>query len=321
MAVYTEVPDEELNRFVADYDIGTAVSFKGIAEGVENSNFLLKTTEGVFVLTLYERRVDPADLPFFIGLLEHLAARGVTCPQPLRDRGGNVLKTLCRRPAALMTFLEGVWVRRPTVEHCQALGGALASLHEAAADYDGRRANALSVDGWRPIFAAVADRADSVAPGLSAEMETEISFLETHWPQDLPGGIIHADLFPDNVFFLGNTISGLIDFYFACRDMLAYDLAICLNAWCFEPDMSFNLTKGRALMNAYARRRPLGEAEIAALPILARGAAMRFFVTRLYDLVNHPPGAFVRPKDPMEYAKRIRFHRSVTNAREYGLGL
>ncbi len=321
MAVYTEVPDEELEAFLAGYGIGSLLSFKGIAEGVENSNYLVKTTDGTYVLTLYERRVNPADLPFFIGLLEHLAARGVTCPQPLKDRQGRDLSTLCGRPAALMTFLEGVWVRRPGVQHCRALGEALAFLHDAASDYEGSRANNLSVEGWRPIFAAVADRADTVAPGLGREMEAEITFLETHWPGDLPEGIIHADLFPDNVFFLGDDISGLIDFYFACRDTLAYDLAVCLNAWCFEPDMSFNLTKGKALLNAYSAHRPLGQDEIEALPVLARGAAMRFFVTRLYDLINHPPGAFVRPKDPMEYARRIRFHRGVTSAAEYGLGL
>lgn len=321
MAVYTEVPDEELADFLADYEIGTLVSFKGIAEGVENSNYLVRTTGGSYVLTLYERRVDPADLPFFIGLLEHLVARGVNCPLPLHDRQGRDLRTLCGRPAALMTFLDGVWVRRPGVAHCRALGEALADLHEAAADFPGDRRNALSVDGWRPIFAAVADRADTVAEGLEAEMEAELGFLERNWPANLREGIVHADLFPDNVFFLGERISGLIDFYFACRDMLAYDLAVCLNAWCFEADMSFNLTKGRALLAGYAARRPLDQAEIEALPLLARGAAMRFFVTRLFDLINHPPGAFVRPKDPMEYAKRIRFHRTVRDAVGYGFGL
>ncbi len=319
MAVYTEVPDEELATFLAGYDVGALLSFKGIAEGVENTNYIVHTETGSYILTLYEKRVDPADLPFFLGLMEHLSGKGVTCPLPLHGRDGKTLGTLCGRPAALMTFLEGVWVRKPNVEHCRALGGTLAAMHKAALDFAGERGNALSVDGWRPIFAAVADRADTLQWGLADEMEAELTFLEANWPVDLPPGVIHADLFPDNVFFLKERISGLIDFYFACRDALAYDIAVCLNAWCFEPDLSFNVTKARAMLSAYAGRRRLTQAEYEALPLLARGAAMRFFVTRLYDWLNHPPGAFVRPKDPLEYAKRIRFHRSVASAREYGL--
>ncbi len=319
MAVYTEVPDEELAAFLAGYGIGPLLSYKGIAEGVENTNYLIHAETGSYILTLYEKRVEPGDLPFFLGLMEHLSARGVTCPTPLRNGEGETLGQLCGRPAALMTFLEGLWIRRPGVVHCRELGSALARMHEAAADYPGARSNSLSVDGWRPIFAAVADRADSVAAGLAAEMETELAVLEASWPDDLPQGIIHADLFPDNVFFLEDKVSGLIDFYFACRDALAYDVAICINAWCFEADLSFNVTKARALLAGYFDHRPLSKAEVAALPLLARGAAMRFFVTRLYDLINHPPGAFVRPKDPMEYARRNRFHRSVTGPAEYGL--
>ncbi len=319
MAVYTEVPDEALSQFVADYEIGALLSFKGIAEGVENTNYLVHAEAGNFILTLYEKRVNPADLPFFLELMEHLSGKGLTCPLPVRDRNGEALRTLCGRPAALMTFLDGLWVRRPGVEHCRALGGTLAAMHKAALDFPGQRRNALSVDDWRPIFAAVANRADTLQPGLAAEMEGELRFLETNWPKHLPTGIIHADLFPDNVFFLDTRVSGLIDFYFACRDALAYDIAVCLNAWCFEPDLSFNVTKARAMLTAYAGRRRLTGDEYDALPILARGAAMRFFVTRLYDWLNHPPGAFVRPKDPLEYARRLRFHRVVRSAAEYGL--
>lgn len=319
MAVYTEVPDEELAAFLANYDVGTLLSFKGIAEGVENTNYILHTDRASYILTLYEKRVDPADLPFFLDLMDHLSAKGITCPLPLHDREGKSLRTLCGRPAALMTFLEGLWVRKPNVEHCRALGGALAAMHRAAFDFPGNRRNALSVDGWRPIFAAVADRADTLQPGLAAEMEAELTFLEANWPAELPDGIIHADLFPDNVFFLNSRLSGLIDFYFACRDYIAYDVAVCLNAWCFEPDLSFNATKARAMLTAYAGKRRLTTEEYAAMPLLARGAAMRFLVTRLYDWLNHPPGALVRPKDPLEYARRIRFHRSVTSTGEYGL--
>ncbi|MFN0262625.1 homoserine kinase [Tepidamorphus sp. 3E244] len=319
MAVYTDVSDEEVSAFVAAYDIGGLLSFKGIAEGVENSNFLLRTDRDQFILTLYEKRVAEADLPYFLGLMEHLAQRGIRCPQPIHAHDGAMLRKLAGRPAALIEFLEGMWVRRPRTEHCRELGTMLAKLHLAGADYSGNRENALSVSGWRPIFEDARARADSVSPGLASEMDEALGELEAHWPDGLPSGVIHADLFPDNVFFIGEQLSGFIDFYFACNDAFAYDVAICLNAWCFEPDLSFNVTKARALMTAYANVRPFTQAEVEALPVLARGASMRFLVTRLYDWLNTPPGAMVQPKDPMEYLRKLRFHRGVDDASQYGL--
>ena len=319
MAVYTDVTGEELAGFLAGYDLGELLSYKGIAEGVENSNFLVHTTRGYFILTLYEKRVAINDLPFFLGLMEHLHARGITCPQPVKNRAGEVLGTVSGRPAAVITFLDGMWIRRPTAAHCAALGTALANLHLAGLGFDRRRANALSVDGWRPLYAACSARADEVQRDLKKCLGDELSALEAKWPQGLPQGVIHADLFPDNVFFLGDNLSGLIDFYFACNDALAYDVAICLNAWCFESDQSFNVTKGRSLLAAYAAVRPLTEPEIAALPLLARGAALRFLLTRLVDWFNVPPGALVRPKDPLEYYRKLRFHQRVATARDYGI--
>lgn len=319
MAVYTDVSDEELSSFVADYDIGAPLSFKGIAEGVENTNYLLQTERGRFILTLYEKRTKPADLPFFLGLMRHLSAKGVQCPTPVADKNGESLKRLAGRPAALMTFLDGVSVRRPSAEHCATVGAALASLHSASADYPGSRANALTVTGWRPLIEAVGERADEVALGLAEDLEDEIDFLERHWPQDLPSGVIHADLFPNNVLFIGSRVSGLIDFYFAANDAYAYDLAICINAWCFEPDhFSLNITKARALLSAYCLVRPLNEQESAAFPLLCRGAAMRFLATRLYDWLNTPAGAKVNKLDPVEYWKKNRFHRRVSAAADYG---
>ncbi len=317
MAVYTEVSDEDLEAFVAGYDIGSVSSLKGIAEGVENSNYLLRTSAGQYILTLYEKRVNPADLPFFLGLMEHLASRGLGCPLPVHDRSGTALGTLAGRPAAIVTFLDGMSARRPTARHCGLLGEALARMHLAGADFELRRPNALSMPSWRPLWERSRARADEVAPGLAADIEAELEVLEARWPTDLPAGVIHADLFPDNVFFLGDRLSGLIDFYFACDDFLAYDVAICLNSWCFEHDLSFNLTKGQALLDGYTRVRPLSEAELAMLPMLARGSALRFLLTRLYDWLNVPPGALVKPKDPLEYHRKLRFHRSVADATGY----
>ena len=320
MAVYTEVTDDELVRFIANYKIGNALSFKGIAEGVENTNYLVQTESGPHILTLYEKRVAVGDLPFFLGLMEHLAGSGISCPVPVRDKDGEMLRQLAGRPAAIITFLEGLWVRRPSAVHCAALGETLAKLHLAGQTFDMARKNALSVSGWRPLHEAASGGADTIAPGLDAELGEELSALEAAWPRNLPEGIIHADLFPDNVFFLGDKLSGVIDFYFACNDVLAYDIAICLNAWCFEADNSFNITKARALLRAYASLRPFTSEEFAALPILARGAALRFLLTRIYDWLNTSPDALVKPKNPMEYVRKLRFHRSVSSAREYGLG-
>jgi homoserine kinase type II len=319
MAVYTDVTDEEINEFLAGYDLGTLLSYKGIAEGVENSNFLLHTSKGYFILTLYEKRVAAADLPFFLNLMEHLAARGLTCPQPVRSRSGEALGRLARRPAAIVTFLDGVWIRRPSAAHCGAVGTALAELHLAGADFGMTRRNGLSVEGWRPLYEVAAARADTVASGLRDTIATELAKLERDWPRDLPQGVIHADLFPDNVFFIGDRLSGLIDFYFACTDALAYDVAVCLNAWCFEPDLSYNMTKGRALLYGYMRKRPLSAPETAALPLLCRGAALRFLLTRLVDWLSVPAGALVRPKDPLEYYRKLRFHQTNASARDYGI--
>jgi homoserine kinase type II len=319
LAVYTEVSDEALAAFLAEYDLGEVQSFKGIAEGVENSNFLLACENGRYFLTLFEKRVRKDDLPFFIGLMEHLAKRGVTCPLPVRSRNGEALGRLADRPAVVVTFLNGLSIRRPSARHCASVGEALAKVHRAGDGFALHRPNALSIGGWPALLSAAEARADEVAPGLAAEASQALAALQSEWPSTLPEGLIHADLFPDNVLFLGEALSGLIDFYFACNDALAYDLAVCLNAWCFEPNASFNITKGMALINGYEKVRRLSPAEAEALPILARGAALRFMLTRLVDWLNVPAGAKVVPKDPIEYLKKLRFHAAVKSARDYGL--
>ncbi len=320
MAVYTDVAADELAEFLDHYEIGELLSYKGIAEGVENSNFLLHTRGGYFILTLYEKRVAKSELPFFLGLMTHLARRGIICPQPLKNKNGEALSELAGRPAVIINFLEGVWPRKPNAAHCAGVGQALAKMHLAGRDFPMSRANALSVSGWRPLFDQAASRADGLQHGLRDLIRAELDYLEGNvWPNDLPQGVIHADLFPDNVFFLGERVSGIIDFTFACNDMLAYDVAICLNAWCFESDCSFNVTKARAFLGAYGRERALSGAEQNALPLLARGAALRFLLTRLVDFLNVPEGALVRPKDPLEYFRKLRFQQSVASMRDYGV--
>ncbi len=319
MAVYTEISDGELTGFLTQYDLGTVLSCKGIAEGIENSNYLLRTETGVYILTIYEKRVHREDLPFFLGLMDHLAAHGFPCATPVRGRDGKSLRDVAGKPAAIASFLDGISLRRPAPEHCALLGEAMARLHLAAADFEMRRANGLALAAWRPLFESCETRADEIEAGLESSIAAELDYLERAWPQALPEGVIHADLFPDNVFFLGQELSGVIDFYFACNDFLAYDLAVSLNAWCFERDGAFNVTKAGQLFRAYGKVRALDAAELAALPVLARGAALRFLLTRLHDWLNRVEGAFVRPKDPLEYWRKLRFHQGVDDASAYGI--
>ncbi|UXS38640.1 homoserine kinase [Agrobacterium tumefaciens] len=319
MAVYTDITEDDLRNFLTQYDVGSLTSYKGIAEGVENSNFLLHTTKDPLILTLYEKRVEKSDLPFFLGLMQHLAAKDLSCPLPLPRKDGELLGELSGRPAALISFLEGMWLRKPEAKHCREVGKALAAMHLAGEGFEIKRPNALSVEGWKVLWDKSEDRADEVEKGLKDEIRPEIDYLAAHWPKNLPAGVIHADLFQDNVFFLGDELSGLIDFYFACNDLLAYDVSICLNAWCFEKDGAYNVTKGKALLEGYQSVRPLSAAELEALPLLARGSALRFFLTRLYDWLTTPEGALVVKKDPLEYLRKLRFHRSIATVAEYGL--
>lgn len=327
MAVYTEIDDEQLAALLAEYDLGALRSCKGIAEGVENSNFLLVTDRGSYFLTLYERRVKLEDLPYFLGLMEHLAAKGLACPTPLRGRDGRSLRHAAGRPCAIISFLNGVWPKRPSAAHCHVVGAAMAKMHVAGQDFAMERHNALSVGGWKPLIDACGEKANAVRAGLAAELAREFDSLNAAWPaapgragdRPLPHGVIHADLFPDNVLFVGTELSGLIDFYFACNDYFAYDLAIALNAWCFEVDGAFNVTKGKALISGYESVRALTDGEVHTLPLFARGAALRFLLTRLYDWLNQVPGAMVKPKDPLEYWQKLNFHRQVPGPSAYGI--
>ena len=318
MAVYTDLTDDELAALLAAFDLGAPLAFKGIAEGVENSNFLLETEAGRFILTVYEKRVREEDLPFFLGLMGWLAERGYPSATPMADRQGRLIQRVRGKPCAIVSFLPGLSVRRPSVAHCRVAGEGLARLHLAAKGYGGIRANDLGQAAWAPMFAPLAKDADALKPGLSAVIAADLASLATAWPKDLPAGVIHADYFPDNVFFRDGRFAGAIDFYFACEDALAYDVAIALNAWCFEPDGSFNVTAARAMVAGYEAHRPLSPAEREALPVLAHGAAMRFFLTRLYDWRATPTGALVRPKDPLEYERKLAVHRSAPDLVLFG---
>lgn len=320
MAVYTTVSDKALAAFLTDYDIGTALALKGIAEGVENSNFYLETTQDRYILTLFEKRANPEDLPWFVALTEHLAAKGFPCASPIKARDGAALRTLEGKPALIVEFLTGISPRRPNTQQCRAFGAALANMHLALADFTAPRTNDLGPEGWRKLWAGRGDDADALQAGLSVLIDTDMKTINAAWPNEtaLPRGAIHADLFPDNTFFIGDEFTGAFDFYFACTDFLAYDLAVCLNAWCFESGAEYNFSKGAALIAGYQSVRGLEAGELDALPLLARGAAIRFFLTRLVDWYGTPADALVKPHNPLDYAARLRFHRDATKAEDYG---
>lgn len=327
MAVYTKLSAKEIEAFLTQYDAGELVSFKGITEGIENTNYLLVTSqkgeERQYILTIYEQRVDPTELPFFLGLTEWLADRGISCPRPVKGNGGGTIFTLKAKPAALIHFLNGRGSPHITPFHMELVGELVARMHLAAEGFPMTRRNALSVDGWQVLFKRFRQQADSITPDLEHDMAEELAFLEEGWPSGLPQGVIHADIFPDNVFFIdGNTdqpiLSGVIDFYFACSDFWIYDLMICMNAWCFDAGHQFVPERAQTLLSSYNRLRPITQAERAAMPLLGRGAAMRFLVTRGYDWLNRVDGALVNPKDPMEYVAKLRFHQRVRSNREYG---
>ena len=318
MAVYTDIDDATLTAFLDEYDLGPPLAFKGIAEGVENSNFLLETRTGRYILTVFEKRARKEDLPFFMGMMAHLAAKDFPAPLPVPAKDGNPLRTIHGKSAVICTFLQGMSPRRPSHEQCRELGQALGRFHVALADFRMRRPNDLSLPAWPKLWEGRAAEADGLAPGLASQIDGDMEFLKANWPKSLPGGAIHADLFPDNTFFLDGRLSGVIDFYFACSDFLAYDIAVCLNAWCFERRGEFNLTKGRALISGYETVRRLEPRERSALPVLCRGAAMRFFLTRLVDLAATPKDALVKPHNPLDYAERLGFHRQAKSPEDYG---
>lgn len=312
MAVYTKVSAEEISKFLERYDVGSLVSAKGIAEGVENSNYLIETTENRFILTLYEKRVDPNDLPFFINMLDHLAAKNCPVPPMLSDRNGKTIQELCGRSACLITFLPGVSVSNPKVEQSRAAGAALANMHKALVDFKQTRSNEMSHNGWRRLAEQCGQRGlDEIHCGLSDLVQRELDNLDRNWPQNLPKSVVHADLFPDNVLMLGNKVTGLIDFYFSCTDIRAYDLAVTHTAWSFgDSDNSFRPDISSSLIEGYACNFALTDNERKALHTLARGAALRFLLSRSYDWINTPADALVTRKDPTAFLKRLEYYQN-----------
>lgn len=319
MAVYTKVSIQKIEQLLIKYNVGKLVSIKEIDNGVENSNYFLTTNKNKFIFTIYEKRVNPADLPFYLNLMQHLSKKNIPTPLPISNNEGQILSTIADKPCAIISFLEGRSIKKITNDHLKELGENLAKLHTASNDFKLTKTNDMSKEQWANLFSQIKENCNKIKPGIKDEITTSLKYINNNWPKSLPKGIIHADLFPDNVFFEQDKLVGIIDFYFACNDFYMYDLAICLNAWCFEHNKDFNLTKAKILLSSYNKIRKISIDELNYLPVLAQGAALRFLLTRSYDLLNHDKSANVTPHNPLEYLHKLRFHQNINSHLEYGL--
>jgi len=319
MAVYTRITENDLKDCLSRFDLGALESFEGIADGVENTNYRITTDRGRYILTLFEKRVNPEELPFYLSFMTHLRDAGIACPAAAADKAGNPVFTIAGKTAIITGFLDGQWPKDGiTAAHCAAVGNVLARMHNAAATFYNTRRNSMALPAWRALIHATAGEADTLENNLFAALDAELDFLEKNWPRHLPHGAVHADLFPDNVFFNGTALSGIIDFYFACTDLFVYDLMLTLNPWCFDKDGRLDIGKSAALLAAYHAERPLRAAELEALPLMGRAAALRIIATRMYDWFNPAKDAVVTPKDPREHIRIWRYHQSVSGVADYG---
>ena len=320
MAVYTKLSEIQLKDFFLKYNLGKLLNYKEIREGIENNNYFINTEKGKFILTLYEKRVDEKDLPFFISLMKNLFDKNFPSPQPIINKNGNYISEISGKKAAVVSFLEGNAKKVLNPENCYNIGINTAKLHLITKNLSGKRQNKLSIDSWRKIYNKVKKDCSKIHQNLPNIIEKNLDIIEKKWPKNIPSGIIHADLFPDNIFFKGNELSGIIDYYFSCNDYYAFEIAICLNALCFEgrnENLSFNVTKAKNFIDGYSSLRKLSEEEKESLKILCQGAAIRFLLTRVFDYLNLIEGAIVKIKDPVEYLKRLEFHNSVKNYQDY----
>lgn len=320
MAVYTKLSENELEVFFSKYNLGKLLNYKGIKEGIENTNYFIQTEKGKFILTLYEKRVEEKDLPFFINLMRNLFDKNFPSPEPIINKNGNYISEILEKKAAVVSFLDGYAKKVLNPNDCREVGINAAKLHLITKDLTGKRENKLSINSWRKIYIKVKKNCSKIHPNLPEIIEKNLDEIEKNWPKNIPSGIIHADLFPDNIFFKNNKLSGIIDYYFSCYDYYAFEIAICLNALCFEgknENLSFNVTKAKKFIDGYSNIRKLTEEEKKSLKVLCQGAAIRFLLTRVFDYLNLTEGAIVKIKDPVEYLKRLEFHDSVTNYQDY----
>jgi len=320
MAVYTKLTETELKEFFSKYDLGEVINYSGIKEGIENTNYFTETEKGKFILTIYEKRVEEKDLPFFISLMRNLYDKNFPSPEPIINKNGSYISDVLKKKASVVSFLEGNAKKNLNPNECYQVGNYTAKLHSITKNLNSKRENKLSVRSWREIFNKVKKDCSKIHGNLSQTIEKNLNDIEKNWPINIPSGIIHADLFPDNIFFKKNKLSGIIDYYFSCHDFYAFEIAICLNALCFEgtkENLSFNVTKAKKFIEGYSKIRELSENEKKSLQILCKGAAIRFLLTRVFDFLNLIEGAVVTVKDPVDYLKRLEFHENIKDYEDY----
>jgi len=320
MAIYTKLSENNLKEFLLKYNLGKLLNYKGIQEGIENTNYCIQTDKGKYILTVYEKRVDEKDLPFFMGLMKNLFNENFPSPEPIINKNGSYITEMIGKKAAIVSFVDGSAKKNLSPNNCYEVGIQTAKLHMITKNLSGKRENKLSINSWRKIYKNVQGDCAKIHPNLAKIVEKNLDEIENSWPKNIPSGIIHADLFPDNIFFKSNKLTGIIDFYFSCNDLYAFEIAICLNAFCFEgqkENLSFNVTKAKKFIDGYSSIRKLTEEEKESLKILCQGAAIRFLLTRVFDYLNLIEGAIVKIKDPIEYLKRLEFHNGIKNYHDY----
>ena len=320
MAVYTKIEKEEINKILLNYKLGKLKRFEGIKEGIENTNYSIETEKGKYILTIYERRVKETDLPFFSNLMFELSKNGFNCPKPILNKDNNYISDFNSKKLMIVSFLDGKSKSNLSPFECKIVGNQIAKLHRITKNFKFIRKNDLSVRSWRSIFSQVKDKCNKINPELPKLIEANLINIEKEWPKNLPSGIIHADLFSDNIFFKNNKFSGFIDFYFSCNDFYAFEIAVCFNALCFDgvkQNLSFNVTKATKLMEGYNEVRKISKDEKIAIKVLSQGAALRFLLTRVFDYLNKVDDAVVKIKDPEEYLKRLEFHKNAKSFEDY----
>ena len=320
MAVYTKLSENNLKEFFSKYNLGKLLNYKGLQEGIENTNYFIQTVKGKFILTIYEKRVREKDLPFFMGLMTNLFDANFPSPKPIINKNGNYITEILEKKAAVISFLNGSSKKNLSPDNCHSVGVQTAKLHIITKKLKVKRENRLSINSWRKFYKSVQKDCSKIHPNLTRIIEKNLDEIENNWPKNIASGIIHADLFPDNIFFKGNKLTGIIDFYFSGYEFYAFEIAICLNALCFEgqkENLSFNVTKAKKFIDGYSSIRKLSQEEKKYLKILCQGAAIRFLLTRVFDYLNLIEGAIVKTKDPIEYLKRLEFHNSVNNYNDY----
>ncbi len=320
MAVYTKLNQKKIEEILSNYSLGKLDSFKGIKDGIENTNYFLSVNKKKFILTIYEKRVKSADLPFFSDLMLSLNKASFKCPAPISNNNNETISNFGGKKLMIVSFLEGKAKKNLSPANCKSIGSEIAKMHKLTKNLKLKRQNDLSINSWRKLFNSVKDKCENIHKDLPRLIEENLNDVEKSWPKNLPRGIIHADLFHDNIFFIQEEFSGLIDFYFSCEDFFAFEIAICFNALCFDGlknNLSFNVTKAKNFIDGYTSVRKLSQEELNNIKVLSQGAALRFLLTRVFDTLNKVEGAIVKIKDPMEYLKRLEFHKNVKNHEDY----